>query len=314
MCKNEILLSVIIPIYKVEEYIDRCVKSVLNQNLKDIEIILVDDGSPDRCPEICDDYALKDSRIKVIHKENGGLSDARNAGIDAATGKYIVLVDSDDFIVENSLEKIIPFTKNNPDIIVCDGETIGQEYRLRHFDEFRELSLSGDEFLHYAMIKGHMTMIAWLNIYKKDFLDKNSLRFRYGILHEDEEFTPRAFLKADSVVYSGVDFYRYVIRENSITTKKDRSKNLKDLYNTLCDLKPMYLTIENKVLKEILIDSLSSKYMSKYFDSDGFKYGKAYSHKWFVLKNAKRLRTKLKAILFCCSPKLYCKFNSISKK
>lgn len=314
MYNDIVLFSIIIPIYKVEEYIDRCVESVLNQNLDNIEIILVDDGSPDRCPEICDNYALKDSRIKVIHKKNGGLSDARNAGIEIAKGKYIVFVDSDDYITENSLEKISPFTKDEPDIIVCDGKTIGGNYNLKHLDEFKEISMNGEDFLYYLMTNGNMIITAWCNIYKKDFLNDYYFRFKYGILHEDEEFTPRVFLKAKSVVYSGVDFYRYIIRENSITTQKDRRKNLNDLYDTLCELKQIYPSISDEKLRIRLIDSLSSKYLSKYFDCKGFKYGKSYSHKFFVFQNAKLFKTKLKAMLFMVSPRLYCYINSLSKR
>ena len=102
----EPLISVIVPVYKVEQYLDECVQSIINQTYKNLEIILVDDGSPDRCPEMCDEYARQDSRIKVIHKPNGGLSSARNAGIDIARGEYIGFVDSDDYIAHDMYEKL----------------------------------------------------------------------------------------------------------------------------------------------------------------------------------------------------------------
>ena len=110
-------ISVIIPVYKVEKYLKRCVESVVNQTYKNIEIILVNDGSPDKCGEICDKYARIDSRIKVIHKENGGLSSARNAGLDIASGDYIMFVDSDDWISEVSLEKLYDYIEADYDII-----------------------------------------------------------------------------------------------------------------------------------------------------------------------------------------------------
>lgn len=313
MLNNDVLFSIIIPIYKVEGCLKRCVDSVLNQNIKYIEIILVDDGSPDRCPEICDEYALKDSRIKVIHKVNGGLSDARNSGIDVATGKYIVFVDSDDFITENSLEKIIPFTKDNPDIIVCDGEKIGKTGTYKHSGLPIGETYTGEEFLYHSMLKGNMTMSACLHIYQRKFLIQNNFWFKYGILHEDEEFTPRVFLKANSVIYSGVDFYRNVMREDSITSKKDKRKNLNDLYNTLCSLKLLYFTVKDKKKRAVFLDSLSSKYLSAYYSADAFLYGKSFSRKLFVLNNAKNLKTNIKAVLFCFSPRIYCKINSITK-
>ena len=114
------LISVIVPIYNVEKYLDRCVGSIINQTYKNLEIILVDDGSPDNCPQMCDDYAKKDSRIKVVHKENGGLSDARNAGMKVATGEYVSFIDSDDYIsldfYETLLETIVD---NDSDIVEC---------------------------------------------------------------------------------------------------------------------------------------------------------------------------------------------------
>ena len=115
------LVSVIVPIYKVEKYLNKCVDSIINQSYKNLEIILVDDGSPDKCGEICDKYAEKDSRVKVIHKENGGLSDARNAGIDIAKGDYLLFVDSDDWITSNICEVLIKNANDNlSDIIACN--------------------------------------------------------------------------------------------------------------------------------------------------------------------------------------------------
>ena len=109
---NEELISVIIPIYKVEKYLRECIDSIINQSFKNLEIILVDDGSPDNCGKICDEYAKKDNRLKVIHKENGGLSSARNAGLDIATGEYISFVDSDDYVSNKFIENLSFYLKN----------------------------------------------------------------------------------------------------------------------------------------------------------------------------------------------------------
>ena len=100
------LISVIVPIYKVQDYLKECIESIINQTYSDIEVILVDDGSPDRCPQMCDEWAKRDSRIRVVHKKNGGLSSARNAGLDVAKGEYISFVDSDDFVEETMLEEL----------------------------------------------------------------------------------------------------------------------------------------------------------------------------------------------------------------
>jgi len=103
------VFSLIIPIYKVEKYLDKCVQSIINQTYSNIEVILVDDGSPDNCPWMCEEYEKKDTRIKVIHKKNGGLSDARNKGMSLATGKYIIFVDADDYIALDTCEKLLPY-------------------------------------------------------------------------------------------------------------------------------------------------------------------------------------------------------------
>ena len=113
-------ISVIVPVYKVEKYIHRCVDSILGQTFSDIQVILVDDGSPDTCGDICEEYARRDSRVRVIHKENGGLSDARNAGIPQADGKYIIFIDSDDFIEMDMLEYLYSNIRNaNADMATC---------------------------------------------------------------------------------------------------------------------------------------------------------------------------------------------------
>ena len=210
--------SIIVPIYKVEEYLDRCVKSLLGQTYRNIEIILVDDGSPDRCPEKCEQYSQQDNRVIVIHKKNGGLSDARNSGLRIATGDYIIFVDSDDYIELDTCEKLIPFTENMPHIIVADAIVEGGNQDLTHIINVE--MMRGEQYLLKSYRANKAPMAAWLNIYNREFLLHNDLWFKKGILHEDEQFTPRALLKSEKVVVSNKLFYHYIIRENSITTKK----------------------------------------------------------------------------------------------
>lgn len=308
------LFSVVVPIYKVEQYIDRCVESLIKQTYRDIEIILVDDGSPDNCPKICDEYAEKDNRIKVIHKKNGGLSDARNAGIEVATGKYVFFVDSDDYISQCTFEDLLPFAETDCDIIIGDGICEGGTSPIVHFAGDKGKIFSGYEYYKHSVLNGKMPMAAWLNGYKKSFLIQNGLCFKYGLLHEDEQFTPRAFLKAESVIYSGVEFYRYIIREDSITTKKDKRKNVADVYATCCELKEIYDSISHEEFRQLLLDSLVNKYLNIFQVARAYKYGKEYIHKAFVIKNSYRRKTRMKAALFTLSPRLYYFINSVSKK
>lgn len=304
--------SIIVPIYKVEAYLDKCVKSLINQTYNDIEIILIDDGSPDNCPNLCDEYAQKDSRIKVVHKENGGLSDARNAGLKVATGDYVVFVDSDDYIETDACEKFLKYTKSNCDIVIGDALAEGGNVNLSHISSCE--TMTGKEYLLKAHKAKKASMAAWLNIYKRDFLLNNKLSFKKGILHEDEEFTPRAFLAAQTVVCSGIRFYHYIIRENSIMTAQDKRKNAKDLYSTCLELEKIYNELDDKELKMYLKDSLVGKYLNMFQVGRLYQYGKEYFHKGFVLKNACYTKTRLKAMLYIISPRCYYKINVFQKK
>ena len=311
---NEIpKFSVVVPVYKVENYLDKCVQSLMKQTYPNIEIILVNDGSPDRCPEMCDAYAAQDPRIKVIHKANGGLSDARNAGIEAARGEYLLFVDSDDAIECDTCENLLPFIQTASDIIIADGVPVGAYKQLRHGNFAAGEVCSGKEYLKTACWNHRMPMAAWLYIYKRAFLLEHALQFKKGILHEDEQFTPRAFLAAETVVESGVCFYQYFIREGSITTQKDLRRNARDFFMTCMELRETYEKLEDPQLKTLLIDSLASKYLSLFQQGRLYQYGKDYLHKRFVWENAHCTKTKGKALLFCISPRLYWYVNHFTK-
>lgn len=307
------LFSIIVPIYNVENYIRKCVDSLIAQSFSDIEIILVDDESPDNCPAICDEYARKDNRITVIHKKNGGLSDARNSGLSIARGQYVVFVDSDDYIDDDTCQQFADHIGNNVDILVGNAVVEGGSCDLSHIAPGNTV-YDGLTYLKISLQNHKSPMAAWLNVYRREFLFNNNLWFKKGILHEDEQFTPRAFLKANSVVVTGIQFYHYVIRSNSITTKKDKRKNGSDLYETCCELEQIFLNIDDETLRNLLLDSLSRKCLSIFQQGRLYRYGKEYIHKDFIKRNAKTKKTKLKAYLFNFSPRLYYLINNISKK
>ena len=210
------LISVIVPIYNVEKYLDRCVDSIINQTYKNLEIILVDDDSPDNCPQMCDDYAKKDSRIKIVHKENGGLSDARNAGMKVATGEYVSFIDSDDYIsldfYETLLETIVD---NDSDIVECG---VVKFYEDNNFDEYSDdLKVTNYDTL-YALdglinenpFKQHV----WNKLYKSNIaLD---IPYAGGKLNEDEFWTYQIFGKAKKVTRINKTMYYYFQRGSSI--------------------------------------------------------------------------------------------------
>ena len=215
------LITVVVPIYKVERYLRRCVDSILLQTYKNLEIILVDDGSPDSCPLICDEYADIDKRVRVIHKSNGGLSDARNAGIEVANGKYIAFVDSDDYIDERMYEVLYKnLTDNNADISVCefvkihDGARIDSSPIKESVKLFNKLQTMNNLYDDLYL----QTVVAWNKLYKKDIF--KSIIYPFGKINEDEYVIHLILNSANNVVYTNLQLYYYVQRTDSIVKSK----------------------------------------------------------------------------------------------
>lgn len=218
------LISVIVPIYNVEEYLNRCVESIVNQTYQNLEIILVDDGSPDKCPQMCDEWACKDSRIKVIHKENGGLSDARNAGMKIATGEYIAFVDSDDLVSYTFSEDLLnAILTTKSDLSACDVENFIDDTDV-NFSEgaVGEVASYTSEQALSQLIKGQgFRAVAWNKLYHSSLLKGES--FEFGKFHEDEFFTYRILDKCKRLAYINVPLYKYRQREGSImSVRSDR--------------------------------------------------------------------------------------------
>lgn len=306
------VFSIIVPVYNVENYLDKCVQSLINQTCPALEILLVDDGSPDGCPAMCDRYAQRDERIRVIHKENGGLSDARNAGIEAAAGEYVLFVDSDDYLTLDACEKLLPFTRMQCDVLIGDGVTEGA-YRNMSHGNTRECC-TGEAYLKDALRRGRMPLAAVLYIYRREFLLEKNLRFKFGITHEDVHFTPRAVLLAERAVETGVCFYRYVIRDGSITTGRDMRKNGRDLHETCVELKGIFSQVRDAELKRLLLDCLAMNELSLFQDGRLYQYGRRYIHKSFIFGNARLPKTRMKAFLYCISPRLYWHINHWAKR
>lgn len=216
---GEKLVSVIVPIYKVEAYLEKCIQSIQNQTYRNLEIILVDDGSPDQCGKICDRYKERDERIRVIHKENGGLSDARNFGIDAATGEYILFVDSDDYIHPRMVEILLKKLEDSgADIAVCDFRQVDEKEIVVDDAEVCEASVSesfsGQEIMNNLQYRNLLTVVAWNKLYKSDLFVQ--LRYPKGKIHEDEFLIHRLLHLCQKTVYISNKLYYYVRREGSI--------------------------------------------------------------------------------------------------
>ena len=213
-------LSIIIPVYRVETTLNRCVESVLNQNLDDFEVILVDDGSPDNCPQMCDAWAEKDSRIQVIHKSNGGLSDARNAGIEKAQGSYITFVDSDDYIAPDTYQPLLAILAGKTDVDIIEYPVFehygSKKQHLLAFPSDKEYT-DMDEYWYRAQAYKHT--YACNKIYRKEVF--NDVRFPVGMAFEDANTLPLLLKKARKVMTTNIGLYYYCYNPSGITATAD---------------------------------------------------------------------------------------------
>ena len=221
-------LSIIVPVYDVEQYIHKCVDSILNQTFRDFELILVDDGSPDNCGAICDEYAKKDNRVKVIHKENGGLSDARNWGIDVAQCEIIGFVDSDDYIDKDMYSDMISYLEENKcDIVCCDLCSVrGEKKKFRLSYSEHKIFLGKDAVNEILNVK--LDNSAPSKIFKRNVIGE--IRFPIGRVYEDVATTYKFVFNAEKVGYIPNPYYYYLKREGSIISSSFNEKSRYDCF------------------------------------------------------------------------------------
>ena len=210
------MISIIVPIYNVEAYLERCVQSIFNQTYDNYELILVDDGSPDRSGEMCEQYAKQDNRVKVIHKENGGLSDARNAGLEVAKGEHIVFVDSDDWLAPHYLEYLLKTAEETEsDIVECEiVKTTGEPEEIVLEAEYTVERFKTEEGLKLLIEDSVFHQYVWNKIYKREVI--GNIFFEKGKTNEDEFWTYQIFGKARQVAKIGIPLYYYFQRGTSI--------------------------------------------------------------------------------------------------
>ena len=222
--KNNPLLSVIVPIFRVEKYLNRCVDSIINQTYKELDIILVDDGSPDGCPELCDLWATKDERIRVIHKKNAGLGFARNSGLEIAKGEFVAFIDSDDYIDLNMYENLMLKAEAlQADIVYCGHHfelPDGSFYDVLDFEEetvFEKDSLLELSLLYFSNTKRNpLTMSVWHSVYRKEVI-KTMFFSEREVVSEDLHFQMSAILNANRVVYLPKAYYYYCYNNASLS-------------------------------------------------------------------------------------------------
>ena len=272
--EKDLLVSIIIPVYKVEEYLDRCLESVVGQTYKNLEIILVDDGSPDNCPKMCDAWAKKDKRIKVIHKENGGVSSARNEGIKNATGDYLTFVDSDDFLSPAfseciqgiSNEKYLCFAYNLVDL---DSTT-----QITPFSSMREKVLTD---LNKIKVSSGVFNSVWNKFYLRRIIEKNNLKFDTSlVIAEDLKFNFDFYMCVQELTLVNVAYYNYF--QNSTSVMKninyDKIKNTLQVCEYLISKISLLQQKEKSLFLRKLISQnlLSVLYRAKSYSREQNKY------------------------------------------
>lgn len=225
------MVSVIIPIYNVEKYLEKCVESVLCQTYQNLEVILVDDGSPDGCGAICEEYAQKDKRVRVIHKENGGLSDARNAGLDVCKGDCILFVDSDDCIHPQMIERLYDLLmKYQADMAICSFQDI-EENEMPHYAKYdaqgKEYCFEKENIMNQLQSRNLLTVVAWNKIYKTRLFE--NIRYPKGYIHEDEFVIHKLLHLCTRTVYTEEKLYYYRKRGDSIMGNIS-PKKIQDIY------------------------------------------------------------------------------------
>lgn len=276
------MISIIVPVYNIKRYVEKCVKSILNQTYKDTELLLIDDGSTDGSSELCEQLAQSDSRIRVIHKKNGGLSDARNVGLKEAKGEYIGFVDGDDYIHPQMYEILLKqMVEQQADMVYCDFETVHIEQAKG--DKKQDTAEAGhvlvdtninimeaDDVLRLVTNLYTKDIVAWNKLYRREILE--DLLFEKNRLHEDLWMIPYISLKCKRVVYVDVKCYYYVEREGSITTSNVTTKRMYDLLDALangCEL----LKEKQKHDAQLIVLHHLCNYIMYYYENAGKDFG-----------------------------------------
>lgn len=282
--------SIIIPVYKVEKYLRQCVDSVLGQSYLDFELILVDDGSPDACPQICDEYAQKYENVRCIHQKNGGQSCARNTGLSAASGEYIMFIDSDDYLANsNVLGLLAEKTTGNPDIVhykniewlEADGSIKECSFDFNICTEGKTL----DEIYCELIDKDAYYNSAWSKIIRREVLVENKIEFIPGLLGEDNEWFYNVVMAAKNVALVDAPLYVYRRRQSSITSSLTE-KNLSDQLFVIAKWVDIIEREVNNPHIKVVRGSLAKQYCSALIIAGSIPDAKSY---YVTLKQYKHL-------------------------
>lgn len=318
------LISVIVPVYNIEMVVERCIKSIVEQSYKNLEIILINDGSTDKSGDICDRWGKIDSRIKVIHKKNGGLSDARNFGLDVAGGSYISFIDGDDFIDKDMYKEMLNYLcVYNCDICICGmcKTENGKEFVTRPYTyENEEFTIFNSESAIKEILNDKIDVSSCNKLYKKNIIGE--LRFPYGKTNEDFALIYKLFFFSKKIIIINKNYYKYIQRDSSITTAKFNEKQFDKYYNCIEMLNFVKFNIPQLVndaekylwyqtfclLKNLYVKSIFKDY--KKYDIELRKLLRSDTNK---IISCKIISFKEKLMYICISyfPKLYIFINKL---
>lgn len=311
-------ISVIVPIYNVEKQLSRCLESILKQEENDLEIILVNDGSPDNSGEIAKEYATRyPDKILYFEKENGGLSDARNFGIKHSSGKYLAFVDSDDYITENLFKDLEPYMEADYDMVKFKISVINEDGSVinKNYSPIFE-NKSGEEAFDILYKSDVMTEVAWGYIYKREFFVNNNFEFAKGLYHEDFGLIPLVLIKASKVASTDVFGYNYVQTKTSITRGNEELR-----YRRAEDLLKHYDYMLEKI-KKYNVSKITKQNIKIYYtnciilelnnlnDEEQRRYIKQIRKRKMVNNiKARNLKQFIKKLILKCNIKLYLKLR-----
>lgn len=323
------IVSIIIPVYNVEKYLIRCLDSVINQSYKNIEIILIDDGSTDASGSICDDFVRRDTRIKAIHKENTGSADSRNKGMKIAKGNYIGFVDSDDWISTDMYEVMInTIKKYKADVVVCNYNEIAgvDKHNITADSTSSIIEFRDKELIEEIILEKRNTGISyapWRAMFKREII--KGIGFETGRYYEDLLFITKAFMKIKQGVYINKRLYNYVIHNESVTHSEKTMKHIVDIIEqTIIQIGILESELPNKTVDfckrkfYFLVISLYKEMKKKNHMKEEIKYLKEIlkslkKNKWNLIEKNMKISTKLLIKFSLISPDIYIKLCNMKQ-
>jgi len=316
---NKTLFSIIIPVFNVSEYLERCVQSVLKQTFKNFEVILINDGSTDGSDQICEELEDQNKRIKYFSQENKGLSETRNRGITESKGEWIIFVDSDDTIEANTLELFLKIINKNVDVDIIIANHVTR-YPNDNVVRYSTTSakpgaiMLGKDYIISELKYNTYNPVSVRNVYRRKFLIENDISFEPNLVHEDELFTINVFLQARDVYVSSIIFYNHLIRKNSITTNKKKIKNMKSI-NEICKKSECIvdkLNIEGE--KQYIYNHLCNlNYNMLYYVFETGEFCEDLVDNEFLNKHSKGLKNTIRYKLLRLNPLIFYKVSKFTK-